>query len=112
MGALFFSTQLRRSLEQRNGNDLKVRNEVTTIPALRVMTILLVSKAKFQAKAPKFGNRANIYDKENSDLLIASLRLDKLGWNASWQRFRGKCNEIYTVNAEVGKSQPLATAVA
>ena len=57
----------------------------------------VVSKTILRRKAPKWGNRVDIYDEANKSLLIASLNLDKLGWQASWKRHWGKCNDIYVM---------------
>ena len=45
-------------------------------------------------KAPKFGNRVDIYDESR---LLATINLRKLGWATNTKRLFGKCNQILIV---------------
>lgn len=53
----------------------------------------------YRGRAPNMGSRTAIYADQNSSLLVASVKLSNLGWQASWQRFCGRCNDVYTINS-------------
>lgn len=61
-------------------------------------------------RAPNFGNRVKIYAPDNSSMLVASLKLDKLGWQDSWKRVFGRCNDIYTADLTEERNSVAASA--
>ena len=66
----------------------------------RVLIFRAGQKIKYQyrCRAPNMGSRTRIYEDQNSQsFLLASVKLSNLGWQASWQRLRGRCNDVYTI---------------
>ena len=59
-----------------------------------LLTTLSDHEATNQQIAPKWGSRVDIYDDSESNRLVATLNLSKLGWLVNARRLVGKCNEI------------------
>ncbi|KAL6712760.1 hypothetical protein ACLMJK_009698 [Lecanora helva] len=54
-------------------------------------------KCTNQAKAPRWGKRASIYERSGSRRMIATVNLDQLDWIANLKRHLGLMNQIYVV---------------
>lgn len=63
-------------------------------------------KLTYRCRAPNVGSRTRIYadEKDNSSLLLASIKLSNLGWQTTLQRLCGKCNDVYTTNSVAARA--------
>ena len=102
------SQTIRREKRKKLDRKYHIKIQIPTL-ALRYKA---ARKTSFKGKAPKLGSSFNIYHEADSSLLVATLKLDKLGWLANWQRLRGNCNEIYAVDWPDDKKSPFHAALA
>ena len=96
--------------EKRKRLDRKCKADYSDMTS--VLTPGIAHRTSFKGTAPKVGNNYNIYHEDNSSLLVASLKLDKLGLMARWQRLWGNCNEIYALDWQENQKSTFSMASA
>ena len=67
------------------------------------MTVSQAIEDNYLGKAPRSGYTCDIKE-EDYGLLVATLNLRQLGLYAWWQRSLGRCNDIYSSDALIEKT--------